>query len=375
MRLLVLNYEFPPVGGGGGRASADLSRALAARGHDVRVLTTRLPEGEIEERQDGYQVIRVPSWRSSRFTVSFLEMASYVLAGLRPGLAQIRQWKPDLIHAHFAVPTGALAYALSRWTGLPYVLTVHLGDVPGGVPEKTDHWFRFVNPLTPPIWRRAGQVVAVSEHTKSLADARYDVPVQVVPNGIVLDQTEVGAVSDPPRLIFAGRFQPQKNLLFLLDALNRVRDLPWSLQLVGDGPQRAALERKAEELGMADRIEFHGWVEPEQVRRMLRESDLLVMPSRSEGLPVVGVQALAQGVAIAATAAGGLAELVVDGENGVLCPVDDLACYIQGLRRCLTDRAGLARMKARSLELAHRYDIEHVAHAYEAIFSRVAGDD
>lgn len=375
MRLLVLNYEFPPVGGGGGRASADLSRALVARGHEVRILTTRLPEGEVEERQDGYQVIRVPSWRSSRFTVSFLEMASYVLAGFRPGLSQLRKWKPDLMHAHFAVPTGALVYALSRWTGLPYVLTVHLGDVPGGVPEKTDRWFRFVNPLTPPIWRRAGQVVAVSEYTKALADARYDVPIQVIPNGIDLEHSEVMEVSDPPRLIFAGRFQPQKNLLFLLDALDRVRDLPWTLQLVGDGPQRAALEAKAEELGMVERIEFSGWVEPEQVRQMLRESDLLVMPSRSEGLPVVGVQALAQGVAIAATAAGGLAELVVDGENGVLCPIDDLACYAQGLRRCLADTAALADMKKRSLALARHYDINRVAEAYESIFQRVTHDD
>lgn len=371
MRLLVLNYEFPPVGGGGGRASADLCRALAARGHEIRVLTTRLPAGELAEDDEGYQVIRLPSWRSSRFIVSFLEMASYILVGLRPGLSQIRRWQPDLIHAHFAVPTGALAYALSRLAHLPYVLTTHLGDVPGGVPEKTDRWFRFVDPFTPPIWRRASKVVAVSQYTKELAVARYDVPIEVIPNGIELRQASAGPVADPPRLIFAGRFQPQKNLLFLLDALDRVRDLPWQLVLVGDGPERLALEKRIGQLRLGDRVEFRGWVSPEDVRRILHASDLLVMPSRSEGLPVVGVEALAQGVAIAATAAGGLGELVEDGRNGVLCPIGDLDCYAAGLRRCLSDREGLSRMKEQSLEIASRYDIRQVADSYERIFRSV----
>jgi glycosyltransferase involved in cell wall biosynthesis len=374
MRLLVLNYEFPPVGGGGGRASADLCRALASRGHDVRVLTSRLPAGETSTTEAGYQVIRVPSWRSSRFSASFFEMASYLWVGLRPALRLARSWAPDLIHAHFAVPTGALAYALSRRSRIPYVLTVHLGDVPGGVPEKTDRWFRFVEPFTPPIWRHASNVIAVSRYTKQLADARYDVPVQVIPNGIELHHSEAEPVADTPRLIFAGRFQPQKNLLFLLDALASVRDLPWRLRMVGDGPQRTAIEEKVAALDLKDRIEMHGWVTPGEVRRMLRASDLLVMPSRSEGLPVVGIEALAQGVAIAATAAGGLAELVEDGANGALCPVGDLACYTVGLRRCLQDTAELARMKAQSLQIARRYDIERVTDSYEHVFRAVVDE-
>ncbi|MGA9532681.1 MAG: glycosyltransferase family 4 protein [Anaerolineales bacterium] len=372
MRLLVLNYEFPPVGGGGGRASAELCGALAARGHEIRVLTASLPAGEPAEQAEGYQVIRVPSWRASRFVATFIDMASYILVGVRPGLSQIREWQPDLVHAHFAVPTGALAYALSRWTGLPYILTVHLGDVPGGVPEKTDRWFRFVDPFTPPIWRRAKKVVAVSQYTKQLADARYGVPVDVIPNGIELQHSQAEPVSDPPRLIFAGRFQPQKNLPFLMDALDCVRDLPWQLELVGDGHERAAIEEKTDQLGLQDRVIFRGWVTPSEVRRMLRASDLLVMPSLSEGLPVVGVEALAQGVAIAATAAGGLAELVEDGRNGILCPVGDADGYIEGLRRCLSDRKVLAEMKAQSLRMAERYDIQRVALSYERIFREAA---
>lgn len=373
MRILVFNYEFPPVGGGGGRASADLCRGLAAAGHDLRVVTTRVPGLPTQERRDGFQVHRLWTGRRSRFQASFAVMASYVVCGFVPGLRQATSWRPELIHAHFGVPTGALAHAVSRLTGTPYVLTAHLGDVPGGVPDKTDLWFRFVDPMTPPIWRNASRVVAVSEHTKRLVEQRYRVSSVVIPNGIDLDPLEPRPAHDPPRLIFAGRFQPQKNLPFLLEALARVKDMPWQLLMVGDGPQRELLERRVAELGLGERVTFNGWVATEEVQRHLRSSDLLVMPSIAEGLPVVAVQALAHGVAVAASEAGGLAEVVNDGINGVRCPVGDLDCYIAALRHCLEDQSRLTAMKVASLKEAERYDIQRVTREYERVFRQAAG--
>ena len=144
MRILILNYEFPPVGGGGGRASAELGEALVERGHELSVITSHAESLSRSETKYGMNVVRVPTGRRALYRASFATMARYVLSGFRPGLSLIRSWRPEAMHAHFAVPTGALAYVLSRLTGVPYVLTVHLGDVPGGVPEKTTRWFRVV---------------------------------------------------------------------------------------------------------------------------------------------------------------------------------------------------------------------------------------
>ena len=371
MRILVLNYEYPPVGGGGGRASADLCKTLARRGHDLQVLTARTPGLPAIEEIDGYLVRRVFTGRRSRFKASFPAMAGYILGGFLPGLQELRSWKPDLMHVHFAVPTGALAYALHKVSGVPYVLTAHLGDVPGAVPEKTSRWFRFIQPLTPPIWRGAAQVAAVSKYTCDLARSHYGVEIEVIPNGIELEEdSAVGGVHSPPRVVFAGRFQPQKNLGFLLDALSDVKDLAWQCKLIGDGPEREQLERAVADLGLGDRVSFTGWVEAERAESELAESDLLVMPSRKEGLPVVAVQALAKGVAIAASDAGGLAEVVEHGHNGISCPVGDRSCYVDGLRVCLEDHNRLARMKRASREMASRYDLEQVADQYEAVFAR-----
>src|SRR5574339_928690 len=186
MRILVLVHEFPPVGGGGGRVAEDICGKLAKRGHQVKVLTAHLKGLPYEEQRNGFEIIRFGSLRMEPYRASFLSMAIYVLAGLLVGRRLIHDFRPEVIHAHFAVPAGALAWMLSRLTRVPYVLTVHLGDVPGGVPEKTDEWFRWIYPFTPHIWKHASEIVAVSEFTRELASKKYKEKIQVVPNGIDL---------------------------------------------------------------------------------------------------------------------------------------------------------------------------------------------
>ena len=372
LKILVLNYEFPPVGGGGGRACADICKALAARGHAVKVLTSTVPGLESKESVDGYQVLRVFTGRRSRFRASFPAMAAYLVAGYGPARRLIRTWQPDVLHAHFAVPTGVLAHALYTTTGVPYVLTAHLGDVPGGVPQKTDRWFRLVYPFTHGVWADAAAVAAVSEYTRSLAREHYPVPIKVIPNGVELPDgwSPNLDVHDPVQLIFAGRFQPQKNLPFLIEALAQHKDLSWHCTLVGDGPQRGEVEALIMSHGMQSRFTLPGWVTPEDVWSLLGKSDVLVMPSLSEGLPVVGVQALAQGLAMFVNAAGGFVDLVEDGVNGRVCPVEDPDCYVQALSE-LADPVRLAAMRQSSFEKSRAYDIDVVAHQYETLFESV----
>lgn len=374
MRILVLNYEFPPIGGGGGSACASLCHALASKGHELWVLTSSAPRLAKSEVRDGYRIRRVATGRRSSFKASFLSMAAFVVFGLLPGLRMIRSWKPKVLHAHFAVPTGALAYLLARLTGTPYVLTAHLGDVPGGVPEKTGGWFRWVYRWTHRIWRGAAAVVAVSDYTRQLALAHYDVPIQVIPNGVRLpDPGDLKAsVGDPPQLIFAGRFQPQKNLKLLVQALSAIRDMNWRCVLVGDGPEAGVVDRLIRECGLQQRIERTGWIDPAAVDAKLLASDVLVMPSRSEGLPVIGVQALAFGLALVVSRVGGLAELVQDQVNGRSCPPGDQACFVDGLRWCLQDTQRLAGLKRASRAKAELYDLSRIANEYEQVLTRAS---
>lgn len=372
MRILTIIHEFPPIGGGGGRAAYDICSELAARGHDVTVLTAHMAGLPNNEMQDGFRLIRIPSKRTEAFSASFQTMLAFDLAGLWAGLSFIWRSRPDIIHTHFAVPAGALAFALSVLTGVPYILTAHLGDVPGGVPEKTARWFSWLQPFTKPIWRRAKQVVAVSEFTRQLALAHYPVDIRVIPNGADFTHltTENIAVNQPPRIVFAGRFVSQKNPLAIIRILSMLKDLDWTCSMLGDGPMFEEVKAEIEKHGMTERFYLTGWVTPADVLNEFSQSDILFMPSLSEGLPVVGVDALMKGLAIVASRIGGFLDLVDSDRNGYLIDLKDEAGFSSALRELISNRERLAQFRQSSLEKSKNFDIGKIVRQYEEILHR-----
>jgi glycosyltransferase involved in cell wall biosynthesis len=378
MRVLIITHEYPPIGGGGGAAARDVCRGLARRGHEVKVLTAHYKGLPLRESDQGVDVIRLRSMRRQPYSASLPEMAAFVLASLWAGRRLTRVWQPDVIHAHFAVPAGAAAFMLSHSTGIPYIVTAHLGDVPGGVPEKTDRWFRWILPFTHRIWRGARRVAAVSNYTRDLALKHYNVPIQVIPNGVDVKSLAPRGlkVNDPPRLVFAGRFVEQKNPLMVPRVLAALKDLRWECVMLGDGALLEETRAEIARLGLSDRVHLPGWVSPQTVLDEFARADILFMPSRAEGLPVVGVQALACGLALVVGRAGGFADLVAHGENGFLHAPDDADGLITTLRFLLSDPAALLSARQKSLTLAQSFDLERVVDEYEktllAIINREA---
>ena len=155
-----------------------------------------------------------------------------------------------------------LAWAAHRRTRVPYVLTAHLGDVPGGVPEQTDRLFRLVAPVARRIWKQAASATAVSSFVQELAERAYDRKVELILNGIDLtDAPEPSrTVVKTRHLVFVGRFNPQKCPLFLIDALAGVQDLDWKLTMIGDGMLMNATRRQAGFYKLGPRIDFTGWL-------------------------------------------------------------------------------------------------------------------
>jgi glycosyltransferase involved in cell wall biosynthesis len=303
-------------------------------------------------------------------------MLLYIVMGLGKGLALIRSARPDVIHTHFAVPSGALAFALSLLTGIPYILTAHLGDVPGGVPSKTARWFRWLKPFTKPIWKRAKYVAAVSEFTRQLALEHYPVDIRVVPNGADFTHvvTEGVEVNVPPRIVFAGRFVAQKNPLVIVRALSMLRDLDWTCSMLGDGPMFEEVKAEIDKTGLSGRFHLTGWVTPADVLDEFSRSDILFMPSLSEGLPVVGVDALMKGLAIVASRIGGFLDLVDQDRNGCLVEVQDEAGFASALRGLLSDRERLLKFRLASLEKAKDFEIGKIVDQYEKMMRSATSD-
>lgn len=374
MKILVLIHEFPPIGGGGGLIARDLAVGLVRGGHQVRVLTSNFENMAEKETVDGVEIVRLNVGRKEAFRADFKSMLLFVIKASLNGFFASGDFKPDLIHAHFAVPAGAAAFVLFMLKRIPYALTVHLGDIPGASPEKTGAWFKRIYPLTVPVWRMAAKIIAVSRFSRNLALRSYRVPIDVIPNGI--DRAESGPrlplkIGDSVQIVFAGRFVPQKNLDQILRTLSGLRDLQWRCILIGNGAEYEEISAKVNEEDLADRIELPGWVEPAQVVEIFRNSDILFLPSRTEGLPIVGIQAMSAGLALVLSNAGGNPEIVEDGANGYIKAPDDMAGFVDALRELMTDRNKLASFRKRSYELSERYDIEKVVDDYEAAFESI----
>jgi glycosyltransferase involved in cell wall biosynthesis len=373
MKLMVLIHEYPPVGGGGGQVAEDICTHLQKKGHSIRLITSHYGNLPKYEKKSGVEIIRVHCGRKNSYSATFFNMLWFIIFGFFRALNEIRKERPDVVHVHFAVPAGVLGWLIKKIKHIPYMMTVHLGDVPGGVPEKTDQWFRWLKPFIPTIWHLADKVIAVSHFTRNLSLKTYDVPIDVIPNGVKLIRS-VNLKTNrtkPVEIIFAGRFVDQKNPLMVINVLSELKELKWHCRMLGDGALKSEMQELIEKKGLKDRISFSGWISPEHVQKYLAQSDLLFMPSRSEGLPVIGVQALAVGLAIVAGNYGGFTDLVNQGKNGYLYDPDDKEAMVKAIRNYCTDRVHLLVSRKLSLQKAKKFNIDIVVDRYESQLQKI----
>lgn len=373
MRILVISHEYPPVGGGGGKVAQDLSQGFVRAGHEVRVLTAHFGDYPFQEIDQGVIIQRIRSQRTKIYRASLFTMLCFVISAAVSLLKNLKKWQPDIVHIHFAVPAGTLGWLTNKLFAIPYVLTVHLGDIPGGTPEKTARWFRFVFPFTPPIWRRAARVVAVSQFSRSLSQKKYNVPIQVIHNGMILDDisAEQLTVGNPPEIVFAGRFSEQKNPLLIVKILSQLTEFEWHCTMIGDGEHYNAVKLAVEKASLQERFTLPGWVTPDLVHQQLLKADILIMPSLSEGLPVIGLRALSAGLCLVVSKIGGFEDLVKDGRNGYLIPPAETQIWVQRVKDLLMDHDALLNFRRESLQKAREFDLDSIVQEYLTLFENV----
>ncbi|HXQ87855.1 MAG TPA: glycosyltransferase, partial [Gaiella sp.] len=219
---------------------------------------------------------------------------------------------------------------------------------------------RFLRATRTAALRRARCIVVPSAYLRQIAigwgldPSRVDVvpnPAPEVPEHPTRDEARATLGIDGFALGVAGRLTAQKALGDTLEALARVPDV--ALLVLGDGPERAELERRAGELGLADRVRFLGAGTRDDVIALFRAVDAALLTSAWENLPHTLLEALATGTPVIATAVGGIPEVVRDGENGLLVPPRDIAAIASAIDRLVHDdalRASLAAAAAPSVE-------------------------
>ena len=393
LSLFLLNYEYPPIGGGAGNATANMARELAGLGHRVRVVTAAFAGQQRREAVDGFEVWRIPAVRRHADHCSPLEMLTFLASASVALPVMQRTFRADACICFFGIPCGPAAWLLDALCGVPYVVSLRGGDVPGFQPYDLAGYHRVTGPLIRFLWRGAARVVANSQGLAALArKTAGQTPIAMIPNGVDTarffpeptsgptsgrtpgpggwpEATGVPDGSGPVRLLFVGRVVRQKGLDVLLAALAELPSgLDWSLDIVGDGPSRPALAEQAARLGLAGRVRFAGWAARAAMPDILRAADLFVFASRDEGMPNAVLEAMASGLPVAATRISGNEELVLDGETGLLVPPDDVAALAGALGRLLGDRDLRRRLGAAGRErVVREYSWRSVAERYAAL--------
>ena len=351
-RVLLINYEFPPLGGGAGTATAGIAREMAGLGADVTVLTSRYRGQPRREARDGYNIVRVPVIRRRVDRANPFEMITFMVSAAVALLPLTRRWRPDVSIAFFTIPSGPVAWVLRVLRGVPFIVSLRGGDVPGfeWAPEARGY-HRLTAPFLRWIWRRADAVVANSAGLRDLAQrSTPELAIRVIPNGVTLPEHVVISPSPPispsPHLLTMGRLTRQKGIDVLFRAMTRLRDLDFTLDIAGDGPDRQLLESMARELGLAERVRFLGWVPRERIPQTFANASAFVLASRIEGMPNVVLEAMAYARPVICTRVFGAAELVENGLTGMLVDIEDEAQLADALRALITDAQARARMGA-----------------------------
>ena len=373
-RVLLINYEYPPLGGGAGTATRGIARGLTRAGHEVVVYTSAFKGLPAREQQDGFTIVRVPVRRRRVDRANPVEMLSFLFsASMRIGKFA-KEWRPDVSIAFFTIPSGPVAWLLRTMRRVPFIVSLRGGDVPGfeWAPEAR-RYHRLTAPALRWIWRRADAVVANSNGLRDLAMlSTPELPIAVIPNGVELpaDKFEQPR-SAVPRLLTMGRLTSQKGIDVLFRAMTRLRDLDFVLDIAGDGPDRALLEAMARELGIADRVNFLGWVPRDRIAETFANASVFVLASRIEGMPNVVLEAMAYARPVICTRVFGATDLVDHGVTGMLVDIENEMQLADALRNMLGDRDLRARMGAAGrARVESCFTWESTAQSYLALAER-----
>lgn len=350
MRILLLNYEYPPLGGGAGVATAALAHGLVQRGVTVDVVTAWTgasgPEPSSDKEGGGGPNLYWVKTRRQGIHQAGMASAGGFLLGAVPIIRRlVHSRRYDLAHFFFSLPTGALL-PFAGWAGIPTVVSLRGSDVPGydrsnRALQAAHHLLR---PVTRWIWRRADRMVAVCENLGELA--RHTQPglrFDVIRNGVDLELFRPPDDRRPTRLdgircIAVARLIERKGLAHLLHAWSLLERGRYRLEIIGDGPEEGRLRAVAADLGIDGEVYFAGALDRTPLAERYRQADLFTLTPSDEAFGNVFAEALACGLPIVGSNIGGIPELVRHGENGLLVSPGDPGELAGAIRRLADNR-------------------------------------
>lgn len=329
MRLLILNYEYPPLGGGAGRCAKYQAEGLARLGHDVTVITTWFKGEKQTDGGNHFKLIRLKSRRKKTYRSDPLEMSSWAIKTFRYIRKNKIYRQTDLVLAHFSIPGGMVALPLNMLHKVPYMVISHGQDIPWFSPRELFlYHLVFYLPIRW-VCSRASKITVLSrqrlKELNRLTARKSRSKNLIIPNGCDIGfftPSDSDKGSEKLKILFTGRLTRQKDPFIMLKAIQKLSatGIPFSLEIVGDGPLRKKMESFVKNQNLQRWLHFSGWISREELREKYRSAHLLIITSRDEGQSLAMMEAISSGLYLFTTPVSGSESLVHESVNGNFIP-------------------------------------------------------
>jgi phosphatidylinositol alpha-1,6-mannosyltransferase len=374
----MLDNELPPLGGGMGTANLALLRDFSQRpGLEIDVITSALGgRRELEQFSEHIRIFKVPVWNKNIHHTSNRELVLYALQAFWLGVQLHRKQCYDFCFAWSAVPAGGSALLLHKLQKLPYIVRVSGPDIPG-FELRYANIYKILLPVIRGIWRNAKVVIAKCDQEVDMIHAVLkNIPVVIIVNGVDINKFTPGPPipDDGPLQVFcAARLIERKGQSHLIQAIKQLSDQGVEViaSLAGTGDSLDNYQKLAQELGIAERIRFLGYVPREEIPPHYASAHVFVLPSYNEGMSHAALEAMASGLPLVLTRTGGTDLLVEEGVNGFTHNWGDVTTLADYLRRLAQDRPLARRMGAASRQRAGQFSWRGIAEQYINLFDQL----
>jgi glycosyltransferase involved in cell wall biosynthesis len=311
----MLNYEFPPLGGGAAPVTHELAKEYVKKGHVVDVVTMHFKGLKKFEIIEGVNIYRIECLRD-RKEISFPhELLSFVIYAKKFLKKRLKKIKYDINHTHFILPTGLISLWLKKHYKLPFIVTAHGSDVPGYNPDRFKLLHMFTKPLLRKIIKNAKKIITPSNYLQYLIKKNIGKfkNIKTIPNGTNSDKFKPQKKKNI--IVSSGRLLPRKGFQYLIRAVSDL-NLDYELHILGDGPYRKELERLSKK--SKTKVEFHGWIsnQSDEYKNLLEQAKIYCLASLKENASISLLEAMSAGCAVITTNISGCPETV--GDAGLL---------------------------------------------------------
>jgi len=383
MKILVLNYEYPPLGGGAGVITQNIAERMAELGHQVTVITTWFHGEEETEKRGNLTIIRLKSKRQHTHKSSVSEMLSWIKYSNSFLNNYCRKETFDMCFANFAIPGGIVAINLKRKFGLKYTIISHGHDIPWRFPKQMRffHMATYFRIKKICIESEANfmQTAEMMQNINKFLGKNYAYKNVLIPNGmdINLFKPDYSKRNNKFKIVYTGRLVEQKDPLTFLNAIKlyarKNRDL--EVCILGDGVLLGKMKEFVNADKLNDIIKFYGWVSKPEMVKQYQSAHVSVVTSVFEGMSISVLESLACGCFLISTPIDGINEVITSGENGVIVDFHSAEDIAHQLDSYYNERflKNYTIPEPVMSKLITRYDWNNIVPQYEKVFKNIVG--